>query len=248
MMMNSMLWLLLFPLPTVVVVAFSPEYRGASRFFLDTADTKEWDELLPTGIFHGVTTNPTLLERAGEPCTVVNIHQMANKALQTTDEFMCQAWGSNADELYDCGMALSEPARDRIVIKVPVTQTGVQAASRLIKAGCRICLTACYNHKQALIAASVGAEYLAPYLGRMSDAGKDGPGECLKMQDIVDGLQSDTRILVASLRDVDTMTDLAAAGMETFTFAPAIARELFEETLTTQAAAAFEEAASRNSS
>jgi transaldolase len=142
-------------------------------------------------------------------------------------------------------MALSEPARDRIVIKVPVTATGVKAARRLIESGVRVCLTACYNHKQALLAAGVGAEYIAPYLGRMNDSGLDGQEECLKMQDIVDGLQSETRILVAFLRDVETMADLAASGMDTFTFSPETARMLFEEPLTNQAAADFEEAAAR---
>jgi transaldolase len=229
------------------VEAFSPEHRGVGRLFLDTADTKEWDELLPTGMFHGVTTNPTLLERAGETCSIDNLHQMAQKALQMTGEFMCQSWGSTTKEMYDCGMALSKPARGRIVIKVPVTQIGVEAASLLIQAGCRVCLTACYHQKQAMIAASVGAEYLAPYLGRITDSGRDGVAECLKMQEIVKGMQSDTRILVASIRDAQTMVDLAAAGMETFTFAPAVARELFVEPLTTKAAAVFEEAASKNS-
>ena len=171
---------------------------------------------------------------------------MANLALQMTDEFMCQSWGATAEELYNCGMALSRPSRDRIVVKVPVTQTGVEAASLLIQAGCRVCLTACYNHKQALIAAGVGAEYLAPYLGRMSDGGKDGPGECQKMQEIVEGLQSETRILVASIRDAQTIADLAASGMETFTFSPEVARELFVEPLTTEAASVFEEAAANN--
>lgn len=226
--------------------AFSPMYRGGSRIFLDTADTAEWDDLLRTGIFHGVTTNPTLLEKAGEKCTIDNLNQMAKKALDMTNEFMCQAWGSTASEMYDCGMLLSRPARNRIVIKVPVTRTGVEAASMLIQSGCRICLTACYNHQQALIASSVGAEYLAPYLGRMNDAGKDGAAECLKMQQITEGLKSETRILVASIRDSQTMVDLAAAGMETFTFSPAVARQLFVEPLSTEAAQVFEEAAATN--
>ena len=69
------------------------------------------------------------LERAGHACTIDSIHKLASIALQDTDEFMCQSWGSSADELYRIGMALSEPARDRIVIKVPVTATGVEAAS-----------------------------------------------------------------------------------------------------------------------
>lgn len=231
-----------------LVAAFSPVFRGESRFFLDTAVVSEWSALLPLGIFHGVTTNPALLERAGHACTIDSIHKLASIALQGTDEFMCQSWGSSADESYRIGMALSEPARDRIVIKVPVTATGVEAASRLIKSGVRTCLTACYNRKQALVAAGVGAEYIAPYLGRMNDNGLDGTNECLAMQDIIDGLQSETRILVASLRDAAIMADLAASGMDTFTFGPETARMLFEEPLTEQAAADFEEAAVRGSS
>ncbi|KAL3933207.1 MAG: hypothetical protein SGARI_003757, partial [Bacillariaceae sp.] len=140
--------------------------------------------------------------------------------------------------MYDCGMALSEPDRERIVVKVPVTKTGVEAARMLIQSNIRVCLTACYNHKQAMIAANVGAEYIAPYLGRMTDAGLDGADECSKMQEIVEGLQADTRILVASIRKCQDMVDLAAdAGMETFTFSPDVARELFTETMTEEAAA-----------
>mmetsp|Transcript_16310 Transcript_16310/g.21346 ORF Transcript_16310/g.21346 Transcript_16310/m.21346 type:complete len:266 (+) Transcript_16310:206-1003(+) len=231
-----------------VVNGFTPEHRGHGRLFLDTADRTIWDELLPTGIFHGVTTNPTLLERANEPCTVENLHSMASEALELTNEFMCQAWGSTAEQMYDCGMELSAYDRERIVIKVPVTQQGVEAASRLIRQGnCRVCLTACYDSKQAMIAANVGAEYLAPYLGRMTDAGKNGMQECLQMNQIATGMKSSVRILVASIRQVSDMTDLAAQGMETFTFSPDIARELLQDTMTTKAATVFEEEAAQNS-
>jgi len=151
---------------------------------------------------------------------------------------MCQAWG---DDLFARGMELSAPARDCITVKLPVTIKGVQAARKLIQAGCRVCLTACYNHKQALLAASVGAEYLAPYLGRMTDAGLDGQGECCYMNKIVQGMGSSTRILVASLRDAETLAQLSAeCGMDTYTFSPAIARQLFIEPLTDKAATIFE--------
>ena len=227
--------------------AYTPDLRFPGRLFLDTADVAEWDKLLPLGIFHGVTTNPILLQRAGQPCVVPNLHVLASKALQYTEEFMCQAWGRSVEDLVQCGLELAEPSKKRIVVKVPVTAEGVQAANILIEEGVRVCLTACYDHKQALIATSVGAEYIAPYLGRMTEAGKDGAMECIKMQDIVVGMKGDTRILVASLRDAQTMVDLAAKGMETFTFSPEVARELFMEPLTIKAAADFEEAALRNS-
>lgn len=239
------LLLLIFPLS---VSSFTPPYRGDCRFFLDTADTREWDALLPRGLFYGVTTNPTLLERANEPCTIANLHKLASKALSYTEEFMCQSWGSTANELYQNGVAISEFDRERVVIKVPVTATGAEAASKLSKSGVRICFTACYNKNQALIAASSGVEYIAPYLGRMTDNGKDGYGECRTMQRIVDGLGSDTRILVASLRDADTIAELAMEGLDTFTFNPNVARQLFDEPLTDNAAKEFEEAAARGMS
>jgi len=226
-------------------VSFTPPHRGECRFFLDTADTDEWDALLPLGMFHGVTTNPTLLERADEACTVTNLHRLASKALSHANEFMCQTWGSTSIEMYDNGMSLSKLDRERIVIKVPVTPLGAESAALLIESGVRVCLTACYDSKQALVAASMGVEYIAPYLGRMSDSGKDGFDECIKMQSIVDGLGSDTRILVASIRDAATLADLAVEGLDTYTFSPAVARELFDEPLTDKAAAEFEEAASR---
>lgn len=249
--MTLLIWRTCFYLSIVtslifMISAFSPEIRGDCRFFLDTADTREWELLLPTGMFHGITTNPTLLERANEPCNISNIHRLARTALASSDEFMCQAWGETSKLLYECGMKLTEPARDRIVVKVPVTELGVQAATKLIQSGCRVCLTACYDRKQALIAAAVGAEYLAPYVGRMTDAGKNGVEECLSMQEIVTGLHSDTRILVASIRDVNTMVELATSEMDTFTFSPEVARDLFLEPLTREAAFMFEKAAAVN--
>ena len=233
--------------PTVLVLGFTPLYRGENRFFLDTADTGEWDALLKLGIFYGVTTNPTILERCHQPCTIENVRALAIRALAQTEEFMCQSWGPTAQDLYETGMALSQPDRDRIVIKVPVTMIGVEAAHLLHQSGVRVCLTACYDSKQALVAASVGAEYIAPYCGRMTDAGKNGEEECMRMFDIVDGLTGETRILAASLRSVESIARLAEAGLNTFTFSPDIARMMFDEPLTAKAAAEFEEAAARGS-
>lgn len=140
---------------------FAP-HRGTNRLFLDTAETAEWDSLIPTGIFHGITTNPTLLERAGHDCTIEEVQKLSLKALNMVgcDEFMCQAWGPTVEDMFNVGMQLSEIDRERIVIKVPVTFEGTKAASKLINAGVRVCLTACYSSDQAITACGIGAEYL----------------------------------------------------------------------------------------
>ena len=79
----------------LVADGFSPEARGPSRMFLETADPAEWEALLPLGIFHGVTTNPSLLEDANVPCDIENLHGMAYKAIEEykMNEFMTQCWG-----------------------------------------------------------------------------------------------------------------------------------------------------------
>ena len=233
---------------TALSLPTPPRYRGASRFFLDTADVREWEELLPLGIFHGVTTNPVLLERAGVPCTVEATTSLAKTAFDLgAREFMIQSWGGSADALESKALELCDALgrrSDDLVVKVPVTAEGTRAASALVRQGVRVCLTACYDSSQALVAVASGAEYLAPYVGRMSDAGKDGQLECVHMQQIVDGLGGSTRIFAASIRDAQTLASLAAAGLDSFTFSPAVARELFADPLTAAAAADFERAAS----
>ena len=61
----------------------------------------------------------------------------------------------------------------------------------------------------------------------------------------MEGLGASTRILVASIRDVESMAYLATQGCDTFTFSPDIARALLDEPLTDAAAAAFEAAATQ---
>ena len=198
-----------------------------SRFFLDSANEKEWEVLLDTGVFHGVTTNPFVLKEMNQPCTIENLHRMAHVALKSVNEFVCQTWGTTAEEMYNNGMRLTQPARDRIVVKVPITFTGIQVANKLIRSGCRVCLTAVLDHKQALLAVALGAEYMAPCLGIMNDIGKDGMQECMNMLEIVQGLKGQTRVMIACIRDVDELSQLACGGMDTTSFSPDIARKLF---------------------
>lgn len=235
--------LLLFSLTT----AFTPAFRGNARLFLDSADMAEWDSLLPTGVFYGVTTNPSLLERCNQPCTVENLNRLARKALTVSHEFFCQAWGTSADEIYDNGFKLSLPDRDRIVIKVPITKMGVEACHRLHQSGVKVCLTACYNKEQALVAAGVGANYVAPHLDRMNAAGREGFEECKQMIKIMDGLGSDTRVLLASIRNTECMSLLAAEGFDSFAMPGDVAEQLFVEPLTDARAEEFQGAAERGS-
>jgi transaldolase len=86
----------------------------------------------------------------------------------------------------------------------------------------------------------LGATYVAPYLGRISDGGRDGCAEVITMGRCLGTLSRSTRLLVASLRSLEEITRLAAEGVDTFTLAPHLARQLWTHSATTAAVARFE--------
>ncbi|MBW4522668.1 MAG: transaldolase [Scytolyngbya sp. HA4215-MV1] len=213
------------------------------RLFLDTADTAQWQTWLPIGMFYGVTTNPLLLERAQVACTVEQLKELAKQAFELgASEIQLQTWGATVEALVQTGQILAA-IDPRVVVKVPITQRGTTAAAQLIAQGLRITLTGVYAPHQVLIAAALGAEYAAPYLGRINDLGRDGRADLITMQQAIAGVKSSLRLLVASIRSVADITCLATQGGNTFTFSPAIATEFFAVPATEQAAIEFEQAA-----
>lgn len=213
--------------------------------FLDTADVKQWQHWLPTGLFYGVTTNPLLLERAARACCAEQLKDLAQQAFELgAKEVQLQTWGATANSLLKTGKILAA-IDERVVVKVPITKSGTEAASQLIAQGIRVTLTGVYAVHQVLIAAALGAHCTAPYLGRISDLGRNGREDLVAMQRSVAGVGSATRVLVASIRNVDDITFLATQGLNTFTFSPAIAAAFFDVTATNQAATDFEQAAQR---
>lgn len=225
--------------------AAEPVANPGLRLFLDTADRAAWDRWLPTGLFYGVTTNPTILERAGLKCRLPVLTDLVRDALRhAIAEAQVQTWGVQTESLVENGRALAALDR-RVVVKVPATLAGVRAAAALHRSGVRTTLTAVYAAHQALIGAAAGADYVAPYFGRIGDAGRDAMAEMTAMMAILAASASPTRLLVASIRAPADLAMLAAAGMNTFTIGPAVAEALFDVEATTDAAGEFEAAALR---
>lgn len=214
----------------------------ALRLFLDSAAPADWETWLPTGLFHGVTTNPTLLRRAGEACDLATLGRLCERASALgAQEIHLQTWGRSVGEASERGLALAALDPRRVVVKVPIDRQGCLTARRLIADGVRVTFTACYEPVQVLVAAALGADYVAPYLGRICDRQRDGHQEVITMQQALNGVDAGVRVLVASLRSRDDLPRLAAAGLNTFTISAAIAADLFANADTIAAAEAFEQ-------
>jgi transaldolase len=211
------------------------------RFYADSADVDAVAELLATGLVHGVTTNPTILERAGR--SVADVAGLyARWESEGAQEIFFQSWGSTVEELLahaDEILALGSLA----VVKVPATRVGFTAASALVSRGARVLLTAVYSDAQALAAATIGVRYIAPYLGRLNDAGRNGLAEIGRMQALVAGTGTD--VLAASLRSPSDIVDLALLGVPYFTAAPAVLLAALQDDVSDRSAAEFEAAVAR---
>lgn len=211
------------------------------RLLLDCADPLEWERWLPSGLFQGITTNPTLLRRAGQPCNLDHLAQLSARAADLgCREIHLQTWGGDAGQMLANGRALAALDRQRVYVKVPITRQGASVARDLIAEGVPVTFTACYEVAQVLVAAALGADGIAAYLGRISDQGRDGHAELIDMQRALEGVGSGTRLLVASLRQPQDLARLAAAGLAHHTISPAIAAAIFASQDTDAAAAVFD--------
>jgi TalC/MipB family fructose-6-phosphate aldolase len=210
------------------------------RLYLDTADRDAAESLLATGLFAGVTTNPTILQRASKG--VADLRDIYRWAIDAgAREVFFQAWGEDPTTLIERGQQLRDLGRE-VVVKFVATRAGSTACAVLASRGVPTLLTAIYDPGQAMIAAAAGATYIAPYLGRLNDAGRQGVAEVVAMHEVLVATGSTTKVLLASIRSVPDMVAVARHGVDCFTMAPAVAEQFFTDPTTADAARTFEEA------
>jgi transaldolase len=208
------------------------------RIYIDSAEIGAIAAALASGYVYGVTTNPTLLRRAGR--RVADVPGLAQEALgQGAREIHLQTMAPDTPSMIREGEALARIDPARVVVKIPATVAGYGAAAILGATGVRVTLTAVYTVRQAILAGSVGAAYIAVYLGRSRDAGLDPFGLVGQMQHIFATQRLPVAILAASVRDPEEVETLAALGVAAVTLPPAVLAALLDSPATAAAAAAF---------
>ncbi len=217
------------------------------RLFVDSSSSKLWHRYRRMGWAYGATTNPLILKRDGRDCSLDTYRMLVSAAEDAgLEELQIQATGNSREMLYRSGMEIAALS-DMIVVKVPLTAAGLSASSSLISHNIRITMTAACAVHQMIAVCALGADYIAPYFGRLIEAGKDGDAILQAMQSMrtIGATTRPPRILVASIRTISQLEALAAGGHDTFTLAPDIAEQFAIDPMSEKAAADFENA-SRN--
>ena len=204
------------------------------KFFVDTADTDAIAELAALGMVDGVTTNPSLIMKAGRDIKEVTkeICQMVSGPV-SSETVALDAEGMIAE-----GRELAKIA-DNIAIKVPLTWDGLKACKTLSGEGRMVNVTLCFSAGQALLAAKAGATFISPFIGRLDDINLDGMALIADIRQIYDNYGFETQILAASIRSVNHITDAAKIGADVATAPPAVIKKLAEHPLTDRGLDAF---------
>ncbi len=204
------------------------------KFFADTADVAEIRELAETGLLDGVTTNPSLVHKAGrnflevvrEIAEVVNGPISAEVVALDHQEMMREA-------------EVLRKIADNVAIKVPLTPDGLKACRALTNDGTMVNVTLCFSAAQALLAAKAGATFISPFVGRHDDVGFDGMALIADIRLIYDHYEYPTQILVASVRHPMHVVEAAKIGADVMTAPPKIIHQLFKHPLTDAGIASF---------
>ena len=204
------------------------------KFFVDTADIKEIEELIPTGFVDGVTTNPSLIAKSGR-----NIIQTIEDICGiVSGPVSAEVTATDADTMIAEGRKLGEIAAN-ITVKVPLTWDGLKACNVLTGEGKMVNVTLCFSANQALLAAKAGATFISPFIGRIDDLNLDGLDLIADIRTIYDNYGFDTQILAASIRTANHMSECAKIGADVATAPPGIIKAMANHMLTDKGLAAF---------
>ncbi|HRJ01516.1 MAG TPA: fructose-6-phosphate aldolase [Hyphomonas sp.] len=197
------------------------------KFFADTADTKEIAELASYGLIDGVTTNPSLIAKAGKPFAEV----IAEICALTPGAVSAEVVATDFDGMMKEGKKLAKIAPN-VAVKLPLTLDGLKACKALTGEGIQVNVTLCFSANQALLAAKAGATFISPFIGRLDDIHIDGMELIAEIRQIYDNYLFDTEILAASIRSPNHVKLAALAGADVMTAPAAVIRSLVNHPLT----------------
>ncbi len=198
------------------------------KFFVDTADVAEIEELAVTGLLDGVTTNPSLVAKAGRPfldvvreiCALVDGPVSAE--VTATDGATMLAEGRK--------LAALAP---NVCVKVPLTWDGLKTCRQLRRENILVNVTLCFTPLQALLAAKAGATFISPFVGRLDDIAHDGMALIGDICDIYAQYPAlETEVLVASIRHPVHLLEAAKLGAGVATLPPSVLKQLVKHPLT----------------
>ncbi|MEN8615119.1 fructose-6-phosphate aldolase [Dehalogenimonas sp. THU2] len=210
------------------------------RIFLDTAVIEEIKKGAAMGVVHGVTTNPTLVARAGHKDYKAVVREIA-AILPEAAPISVEVVSETVADMVADGKRFYAWAPDNVIVKLPTNAEGLQATRELAKDGIQVNMTLCFSANQALLAAHAGVTYISPFLGRLDDIGHDGMQVVKDIIEIYDMYGFATEVIAASIRHPLHCIAAAKAGAHIATIPFKILEQMLKHPLTDKGIEQFAE-------
>ena len=204
------------------------------KFFIDSADPQEIADAEAMGLLDGVTTNPSLLKKAG----LGREEALQQICSLLTGPVSGEAVGPDLETFLAEGLALRQIA-DNMVVKLPCNEPGLKACRQLASQGIPVNMTLIFQPVQALLCARAGATFVSPFLGRLDDICSSGMELIEEIRVIFDNYALSTQILAASVRSPEHVKQAALAGADVCTVPLGVIKKLLNHPLTDRGIATF---------
>ena len=204
------------------------------KIFLDTADIEEIRTAARWGVLDGVTTNPSLYAKVGGSSEDI----LREICRITPGPVSAEVVAEDAEGMLREGRAFAKIARN-IVVKVPMSEEGLEAISRFADEGIKTNCTLIFSSNQGLLAAKAGASLISPFVGRLDDINQDGMIVIRELAEMFALHEIDSEILSASIRNPLHVTQSALAGAHIVTLPFKILQQMIHHPLTDKGIVTF---------
>ena len=204
-------------------------------------DSAFLDDIIPTAKavpVAGVTTNPTLLLAAYERGQRLEPLSLLQELLKNVDgTIFIQPGSETEDEMFKESLMYIQVAADRVIPKIPMTQTGMRVALRLRSLKAQIAFTAVTSVAQAYSASMAGADFIIPYFNRLERSGINASERIAQMAEVVRNQKA--HILAASIKSPMEAAAALLARAHDLTVAPQVLQEMIADPQSEQAIEQF---------
>ncbi len=207
------------------------------KLFIDSAKLDEIKTAASWGVIDGVTTNPTLIMKAGLPGvasaktggdfkeTILEICKIVNGPISA------EAVSVDAEGMIAEGKEFAKWHKN-VHVKVPCTSEGIKAVTEFTKLGIKTNVTLVFSPAQVLLAAKAGATLISPFVGRLDDINEDGMKMVADALAIIENYNFEPQLLVASVRTPAHVEKAAVLGAHIATVPFKVLEQLFKHPLT----------------
>ena len=197
--------------------------------FLDTGDIKEVERFHKMGIIRGVTTNPTILFKAGVKGGMKGIKERTLEIARIVAPYPVSVEVTTNDpaKMLAQALELAQWAKN-IVVKITVhgpkgELDNLEVVHALeTKYNVPVNVTAAMSAQQCFLAALAGGTYVSLFGGRVNNMGYNSIEEIKKLRKLLDSFSLKAKIIVGSTREVLNIVEWLEAGAHIVTALPSL--------------------------